>query len=982
MKEYEEIELKYPNLWFTSKNTFMKQLDYLINNDLYEDTRFELEEIQNSMKNYATPINFKKIYNKMIEMHYILITGNPGVGKTSLARALISYLMTKGNYKLIFTHSIQKLNRIYKVNEKQVFFIDDFWGSNFKENDYHGENEKALINFIKKIEKEENKILILTSRDYVLKQGIILNNEAEKVLYDNLYTLDLKDYDNKTKAEILMKKMLSYDIKYQYVDYIAWHAEKVIKHKNFNPRVLELYFSSGFDKETNEYEYYNYLIETLDFPIEFLDQMYKKQSKEARLILCILFTLKGPVLFKNIQVIYSRILDNLNIKDLTNCDMEKIVSQLEKNFIKTNYYKNSQIIVDFLNPSIRDYFYEFPEILNEFSGYLIKNFVYINQIEFFLNSNNQVFLEESGYQEEDIIKCLEDQFSDLKIARTYFEENALPFENLTNNEQFTFKLNTLINLDDKEQINKIILKEGNKLINSLKKGNREYIYFDELLGVIQIMEYISKFQETNWQEMIKLYYQNCKYAIELILIQEFKNIAPNEYNNFIKANRKQIDDKIIEFAYIDLEEYYINKQYESLSNLLFFLEDEYYYLYGKDAELKDCVDYYEGICEFDWLDDSETEENTKQDKNIYKYCTKELLNYPISMDENILRKNAADILTKEEIENLQEYIDNSGFLYVFTDNDENMLELINFYKEYKITILQISRFFQFFSYYLMKINGLDPRLFAKLVSIAFDSFYSNEKVFTEKTIGTIDEEMRRLIDSQMFIKNNKWIRFKNGLYQLYLIAFAISILDEDAKEKIYTDIIFALSPYNEGSFAFEDDMHFLENLLIEMDAEAFNKYFIKEYFTLFIKEINESKKDITSAIMDFFAMTIHLDDLTYKSITNFGHSFINTTTENLFQEMYKSPFEIFTEMSEEAFNEFKKILLNTDYHEIDLYKITDNPNFIKWLAKYKLDKEFLKLYQCAKIIIDNIDKHPFDSFEIWRDFIKNELIKQKSAVQS
>ena len=71
----------------------------------------ELEKIKQSMKNYVIPENFSKIINSLNNSRILLITGNPGIGKTSLGRALSSYYITK-DYELIYTKEIDKANQV------------------------------------------------------------------------------------------------------------------------------------------------------------------------------------------------------------------------------------------------------------------------------------------------------------------------------------------------------------------------------------------------------------------------------------------------------------------------------------------------------------------------------------------------------------------------------------------------------------------------------------------------------------------------------------------------------------------------------------------------------------------------------------------------------------------------------------------------------------------------------------------------------
>ena len=131
----------------------------VVNHSIYEESLDELEKVKQSMKNYVIPENFSTIISNLENDRVILIAGNPGIGKTSLGRAIVSYYIIK-DYELIYTKEIDKANQVYKRDGKQIFFLDDYWGSSFKDKNYsHIENTK-FINFVDKISKTNNKIHI------------------------------------------------------------------------------------------------------------------------------------------------------------------------------------------------------------------------------------------------------------------------------------------------------------------------------------------------------------------------------------------------------------------------------------------------------------------------------------------------------------------------------------------------------------------------------------------------------------------------------------------------------------------------------------------------------------------------------------------------------------------------------------------------------------------------------------------------------
>ena len=89
------------------------------------------------------------------------------------------------------------------MNKKQIFFFDDFLGKTFFE---HGEKgfESKLLSFIRYIRKTKDKLLILTTREYILQDAKQYYETFERTKLDlSKCVVDLGSYTKKIKAEIL-----------------------------------------------------------------------------------------------------------------------------------------------------------------------------------------------------------------------------------------------------------------------------------------------------------------------------------------------------------------------------------------------------------------------------------------------------------------------------------------------------------------------------------------------------------------------------------------------------------------------------------------------------------------------------------------------------------------------------------------------------------------------------------------------------------
>lgn len=542
-EKYKKIELNYPSLWFNSANTFLKEMSDVVNHSIYEESLDELEKVKQSMKNYVIPENFSTIISNLENDRVILIAGNPGIGKTSLGRAIVSYYIIK-DYELIYTKEIDKANQVYKRDGKQIFFLDDYWGSSFKDKNYsHIENTK-FINFVDKISKTNNKILVITSRDYIIKQ---VDNDLKRILGNKEYLLDIKKISLNLRYKILYKYLSTSNINYSYIEYILENPEMIIKHNNFNPRIIEMYINSDFHLEVTKYKYLEYLIETLDSPISFLDEVYQKQTKEAQLLLYLMLTIEPPILLEDLEEVYLNILNSSN-KNYNNYNLENIISQLEKNFIRTYYINNKGIVIDFINNSIIDYLYDCKDNFKEFEFDIINNLTYFNQMIFFLKDEDNFWklpLLPNSY------KTIKDKLiSDIDnlsiIIGTFYD--TIEYYNMTSEEQLIYKLLKLCNIDDLDkEVIELIIEKYNQIINALDNKDRTYIYEDNLSELLRIYEKIMV-KELKINKSIPIDFN--KYLKKLLPEEEIqdlkKYINKNKYLKNFK-DTKESTDILIQF---------------------------------------------------------------------------------------------------------------------------------------------------------------------------------------------------------------------------------------------------------------------------------------------------------------------------------------------------------------------------------------------------------------------------------------------------
>jgi len=106
------------------------------------------------------------------EKHVLIISGEPGIGKTTLAENLCLFFASKDYEFIDIEESLSEAESVYVRGKKQIYYFDDFLGSNYFEA-IENKKDSHIIKFIERIKNDKNKRFILTSRTNILNAGVL-----------------------------------------------------------------------------------------------------------------------------------------------------------------------------------------------------------------------------------------------------------------------------------------------------------------------------------------------------------------------------------------------------------------------------------------------------------------------------------------------------------------------------------------------------------------------------------------------------------------------------------------------------------------------------------------------------------------------------------------------------------------------------------------------------------------------------------------
>ncbi len=355
----QKILIKNHKLWLTSANVLL----LLQNAGLYNSSAFKLEDIKEKARLYVTTNNHYTAAQRLEKNHCLVITGEPGVGKTTLAEQMCNLLVSQ-EYRFYEIHDIHEAFEVIANKEKQVFFFDDFLGSNYLDA-IDGNSDSKVMQLINIIKRSDDKRFILTSRSSILTQG---KNKSVTFQSKNIeseeYTLKIDNLTTVNKAEILYNHIYFSDLAENiYINFFRnKNYRKIINHKNFNPRIIEFITDNKKLKNFNDVTYWNHVMNSLENPSDVWKQAIERQLKPHQRLVLYILCMVDQITEDDLEHLYDNNFSEYKVNSESETPFREAIEVLTGSYIKRSLTKSS-VSYSLLNPSLADYL--IPKLLSE-----------------------------------------------------------------------------------------------------------------------------------------------------------------------------------------------------------------------------------------------------------------------------------------------------------------------------------------------------------------------------------------------------------------------------------------------------------------------------------------------------------------------------------------------------------------------------------------------------------------------------------------
>jgi hypothetical protein len=295
LSQFSDIRQQHYKLWFTGVDV----LERIIQNGIVGRSEFLESEIRKFYSLYVS-VNSTNAAKEVLEQNrFIIVSGIPGVGKTTLSRILIYEYLNFG-YKLVCINSdITEGEQRWNNDELQLFWFDDCFGTTTLEL-VHGRNYGgAMIQFIQRIKNSTNKLLILTSRINILNEAEemseVLRHEGIRIAE---HQVDIEDLNELQRAKLLYNHLWFNGLPKEYLAVVGQTETymDIINHENFSPRLIAFITNPTQVKlvDVMPEDYVDFVMFHLKNPQEIWRNAYLYQiGDNERFLLECLFSMSG-----------------------------------------------------------------------------------------------------------------------------------------------------------------------------------------------------------------------------------------------------------------------------------------------------------------------------------------------------------------------------------------------------------------------------------------------------------------------------------------------------------------------------------------------------------------------------------------------------------------------------------------------------------------------------------------------------------------
>lgn len=300
---------------------------------------------------------------KILEAHgFVVLTGSPGVGKTTISQMLA--LRYAGNgFRLIYTTDADVARVKDRLSPdpaaREFILLDDFLGQSYwNASDIRPREIQTLISYCSRF---PNKKLVLNSRLTILNEVRSKDSDFDFFLDDRKrseYLVDANRLSDYERARILHAHLVRFNVAPERLASILENRAylRIINHRNYNPRIIEYACNAKRIGEATAASFAQYILERLDHPEDAWRNEYDNRlTKEDRILMNTLYSLSNTRVPKQeLELAYNHRLRQTGGIDCSLNHFDDSLRRLTDSMVQVSTNGNSTFC-SASNPSVNDF---------------------------------------------------------------------------------------------------------------------------------------------------------------------------------------------------------------------------------------------------------------------------------------------------------------------------------------------------------------------------------------------------------------------------------------------------------------------------------------------------------------------------------------------------------------------------------------------------------------------------------------------------
>lgn len=346
-----EVMRQHFKLWLTDAST----LERIVHSGVYNRTDAELDIIKRIVPRFVHNNSISEAEAILGMRGALIVAGDPGVGKTTLARAL-TWLHLEQGWKVFVVDDLKEAMAVCTAGEKRLIVFDDFLGQISLTSDTIRDVDQRLPVFLDRVKNSKDLRFILTTRSYLMNQAQLQSSRlASSAVKAAELVLHVGEYTRHIRARIVFNHIyfsgLTSEEKRSLLadDFYL----KMVDHANFSPRLIDLLTSPDY-QSYQSVPLREVVTRVLNNPEELWSTPFRSHlSDDSRTLMVSLFFFSFWASIEDALHAFTRALSAVGLAPTTEPPISrfrKALKPLEGSIVEIT---NGDVM--FSNPGIRDF---------------------------------------------------------------------------------------------------------------------------------------------------------------------------------------------------------------------------------------------------------------------------------------------------------------------------------------------------------------------------------------------------------------------------------------------------------------------------------------------------------------------------------------------------------------------------------------------------------------------------------------------------